>query len=117
MNWKQKLGIKEVEAIFSEEIDNHFKDLRFYEHTMDPRFYNVGNWDDLTLGVPVLRFDANWNDGGVQRVFMNQNEIYVERQTNYRSYDGSSYHKFETPPTSIEEIEEVLNSVVKKSDW
>lgn len=129
MNWKQKLGIQgeeeeeeeeevEKDYIFSKEIDGHFLSLGFYEHTMNPRFMNSNEYDNLMHDEPVLRFDGDWDyhREGVQRVFMNQYEIYVERQTNYRSFDGSSYHKFETHPTSIEEIEELLEELVESHD-
>lgn len=124
MSWKENLGIQspeceieeEVDFIFNKEIDQYFKDLDFYENTMDPRFFDGYDPNVLETNSPVLRFDGNWDwdNSGVQRVFMNQREIYVERQTSYRSFDGSSYYRFETPPTSIEEIEEVLNKVVRK---
>ena len=124
MDWKEKLGIGieedlELEEVyvFSREVDDYFKSLGFYVHTMNPRFFNEIQYRRLTLDVPVLRYDGDWDSDnrGVQRIFMNGNEIYVERQTNYRSFDSSSYHKFKKrPPESINEIETILNRLIRK---
>lgn len=121
MDWKEKLGIEQKETpeenakyIFDKQIDEYFLDLGFYEYKMNPRFMDGYDYEKLTHDAPVLRFDGDWDRGGTQRVFMNTNEIYVERQTNYRSFDGSDYHKFENPPTSIQEIEEVLQKLIKE---
>lgn len=115
MSWKDKLKVSHP-IIFSQTIDEYFKNLGFYESTMNPRFFDGIYYEKIKEGKPVLRFDGDWDwdGGGVQRVFMNKREIYIERQTSYRSYDGSDYHHFEKPPTTIEEIEKVLERIVKQ---
>lgn len=115
MGYKENLNIS-GSYIFNEQIDSYFQNLGFYIDKMHPRFMNSDEYFDLKLEEPCLRFDGDWDhDGdGVQRVFMNKNEIYVERQTSYRSFDGSSHHVFEHPPGCIEDIEEILDELVKK---
>lgn len=117
-NWKERLGIEsESNYVFNFEIDNHLLELGFYYSEMNPRFMNGNNYDDLTLNAKVLRFDGNHpdDDGGVQRVFMNKNEIYVERQTNYRSYDGSNYRDLSVidEPLSFELLNSILDEIVQ----
>ena len=114
MSYKRKLGIKNGGYIFNREIDDHFKSMGFYDDTMNPRFMNGYDYDKLSVDEPVLRHDSDYNDGGVIRVFMNTTEVYVEVQTPYRSYEYSSYEKFEEPPTSIDEIEEVLDRLTSR---
>jgi hypothetical protein len=118
MGYKDALGTEGEVYVFSEEIDAYFKGLGFYESDMNPRFMNGYDYDKITThDAPVLRFDGDWDwDGnGVQRVFMNEREVYVERQTSYRSFDSGEYHKFkfDDEPT-IEEIERVLDEIVRE---
>lgn len=123
MDWKEKLNLvtenteeEKEQYIFTKEIDHYFKQLGFYNDTMNPRFFDGYEYGDITENAPVLRFDGDWDHDnfGVQRVFMNATEIYVERQTSYRSFAGSDHYKFETPSPTFEEIEEALNKVVRK---
>lgn len=117
MSWKQNLGIED-DYIFNEQLDSYFLNLGFYESTMSPRFI-VDEATQLSFDKPCLRYDGDWSydNEGVQRIFINRNEIYVERQTPYRSFDGSSYYKFKQNPTTIEEIEEQLDWLVRKFEY
>lgn len=115
MSWKERLGTK-GNFVFNEEIDTYLLNLGFYYDTMNPRFMNGYNYSQLKLNKRVLRFDGdNPNDReGVQRVFLNRIEIYIERQTNYRSFDGSDYKNLKSleEPITIELLDSILNELI-----
>lgn len=112
MGYKETLGI-DNDYIFNKEVDAYFKNLEFYEDTMNPRFMGEYGYDNLTLDAPVLRFDSHDNEGYTTRIFLNKKEAYTEKQSPWRSYDSSNHIAFPSPPKTIQEIEDVLDELVE----
>lgn len=113
MGYLSKLGLDKPNGeVFDAEIDEYFLSKGFYYDTMNPRFMNGHGYNKLTTDKKCLRYDHHDDEGYTIRVFMNALEAYTETQTPWRSYETSSYVRFDEEPTSVQELEAHLDDLM-----
>lgn len=70
-------------------IQKYLMDRGFEEGTMNPRFMNEYQYDDLTIDKKCLCIYISLADGRSLSIYINDKDIYYEVETSYRSYDSS----------------------------
>jgi hypothetical protein len=104
---------REYSGVFDEEIERYFTNFGFYPYTMNPRFMNAWDYDNITKDAPCIRID--FGNDYTFRVFMNRVEMYLEVQNPWRGFEVCNYYKFEKNP-DLEAIETQLNLILECLD-
>ena len=94
-------------------INNYLREKGFYADTMNPRFMNGVDYDELTIGKHCLRHDSTVNNDCTLRIFINETDIYFEVQTSYRSYKNSGRYNPDDYPTVLE-IDALLDEILEQ---
>lgn len=93
------------------EIEKYLLKKDFYNSTMNPRFLNGTNYDDLTLNVPCLRYDCYFKKYTL-RIFINLTDIYYELESPWSSFEKSRRYNPKDYNT-IEAIDNLLDEICK----
>lgn len=109
MSYKQRMG--HGKFVFDHEIDSYFKELGFEVGTMSPRYitYCQGIVSHRSKALENVFWDS---DDNCVHIYMNNREIYIEKSTSYSSYINGWHHIFKSTPSTIAEVEDILEQLV-----
>lgn len=114
MDWRKRLHL--TNSIISDEVDAYLKQNNFYEDKMSPRFMNEESFFSKIKNhdAPCLRLDVEDPrcHSSTMRIFVANDEIYMEVQNDFRSYERSWYVDVSGGVT-IDNIDKILNEVTK----
>lgn len=116
MSWKDSLNITGG-FVFSEEIDEHFIALGFKTEVMKPDFSEDDtDYDKIkTIGRPALTLVTNvLEGGGYHRVYMNQTEVFYEKETSFDTLHYNTHIPFHSPPKNAEDVEVILDKLTSE---
>jgi hypothetical protein len=112
MSWKKKLNVDHF--IISPEVDEYLKKHEFYESTMNPRFFGEETYssDIISDGARCLRLDTEdpKNREYTMRIFITHEEVYMEVQNSWRSFDRS-YHKKLDESVTLSNVDGILDEI------
>lgn len=95
-------------------IGTYLKTKGFYISTMNPRFMNGKNYDDLSIGETCLRHDSTIKNNHTLRIFVNKKDIYYEIQTPWGGYETSCRYDAEEYD-SVDAISVLLDEILRSN--
>lgn len=115
MEWKRRFGVENV--IISSEVDRYLIDAGFVVDKFTPRFIRDSDDDwyekikNHDLPCLVLHTKDPGDPEQYLRLYINEEEAYLEIETSYRSFHRNYYREHNVK--TVDEVDELLNDMCR----